>query len=84
MAKMKNSVGAAASSYAPKGEVPYEVEDDVRTLHRANKIRKDPKRHAAAKAHAKTLADQHMAVAKGDAGASGGAPDKVNGPPVQD
>lgn len=43
--------------------VPYQVEDDVRTLHRAEQIKKDKKRHGAAKAHAKTVAKQHMAVA---------------------
>lgn len=32
---------------------PYQIEDDVRTLVRAHAIRSDPKRHKAAKAHAK-------------------------------
>ena len=77
----KAPMNAAISTNADG--VPYQVEDDVRTLHRANQIKKDKKRHSAAKAHAKTLAQQHMQVAQGDAGASGGASDKVRGEPVQ-
>ena len=73
MAAMKNPDG-----------VDYQTEEDVRTLHRANQIKKDSKRHKAAKAHAKKLAAQHMAIAKGDVGAGGGAPDTPSGEPDQD
>lgn len=52
-------------SYAatPPSMNDYQTEDDVRTLHAAHKIKKDKKRHAAAKKHAATMAAGMKAVA---------------------
>jgi hypothetical protein len=61
------------------------------TFAREKEIKGDKKRHAAAKAYAKKEHAKRMneaaamgAVAQGDAGAGGGAPDKPSGEPDQD
>jgi hypothetical protein len=43
------------SSYDKK----YQAEDDVNALQRAGEVQQDPKRHAAAKKHAKTKLQEH-------------------------
>lgn len=65
MAK-KSSVTKAA---VPAGMDDYQAQDDMRTLMQAHEVRSDPKRHAAAKAHAKKklAAMQRVASGKMDA-----------------
>lgn len=53
---------------SPFGMHDYQAQDDMHTLMRAHEIRKDPKRHKAAKAHAKKkLAEMHAVAKGGDA-----------------
>lgn len=51
----------------------YQAESDAGTLSKAHEIKSDPKRHGAAKKHAKTKAAKLMAVAgEGKGKAKGG------------
>ncbi len=43
----------------------YQAEDDVRTLERAHDVKRDPKRHAAAKRHASKKASSFRRISKG-------------------
>lgn len=61
----------AKKSLAAMPADDYQAQDDMHTLMRAHEIKRDPKRHAAAKAHAKTklaAMQQVMEVPDGDEG----------------
>ena len=43
-----------------KWQENYDKDEDVRALARAHAIKKDPRRHGAAKKHAKTMKAEHV------------------------
>lgn len=50
-----------------QGQQDWQVHEDTHTLKRAHEIMSDPKRHAAAKTHAKKVAQEYDKVAAGPA-----------------
>jgi hypothetical protein len=54
---IKNATIHASEPYDDKR---WEKNEDVRALARAHAIKKDPERHKAAMAHAKTMKDEHV------------------------
>ena len=55
----------ASSPGLAKMDREYQAEDDVRTLERAHEVKRDPKRHSAAKRHATKKAASFRRISKG-------------------
>ena len=71
MAKSKSK--GTVDSISPFAQHDYQAEDDMRTLMRAHEIKKDKKRHKAARAKAKEHLAKIKAVAAGGDGGDTGA-----------